>query len=84
MILPYNIEENTIIEGIKKFPGQTVIGDGEVETKTSSTIRTIQVISEDGKSTTEYNLILNKQPNTKLKFLDIKIKNLHNYLKVIN
>ena len=72
VILPYNIEENTIIEGIKKFPGQTVIGDGEVETKTSSTIRTIQVISEDGKSTTEYNLILNKQPNTKLKFLDIK------------
>ena len=72
IILPYNIEENTIVEGIKKFPGQIIIGNGEVETKTSSTIHTIEVTSEDGKSTTEYNLILNKQPNTKLKFLDIK------------
>ena len=58
--LPYNVEENTIIEAIKKFPGQTIVGDGEVETKNSTTIHTIQVTSEDGTSTTEYNLILNK------------------------
>lgn len=70
--LPYNVEENTIIEAIKKFPGQTIVGDGEVETNNSTTIHTIQVTSEDETSTTEYNLILNKQPNTKLKFLDIK------------
>ena len=70
--LPYNVEENAIIEAIKKFPGQTIVGDGEVETKNSTTIHTIQVTSEDETSTTEYNLILNKQPNTKLKFLDIK------------
>ena len=28
--LPYNVEENAIIETIKKFPGQTIVGDGEV------------------------------------------------------
>ena len=75
VVMPYNVEESVVIDAIKKFPGQTIVGSGKIKINESTVIHTIKVTSEDGKNETEYNLILKKQPTTKLKFLDIKGEN---------
>ncbi len=71
VVMPYNVDDSINLEGIKKLPGQTILNDGDVEITGSTTIHTITVISEDGKNTSDYNIVLNKQPNTKLKYLEI-------------
>ena len=69
VVMPYNVDDSINLEGIKKLPGQTILNDGDVEITGSTTIHTITVISEDGKNTSDYNIVLNKQPNTKWLFV---------------
>lgn len=72
IVMPYWIEDELDLDAIKKLPGQTIKGLGKIDVSASTTIKIIEVIAEDGYHSTKYNLILTKQPNTKLKSLDIK------------
>ena len=70
--MPYYIEDTVVLDAIKGMPDQTIVGIGNVETLHNTTVCSIEVTSEDGTSTTIYNLTLNKVPTTKLKYMEIK------------
>lgn len=47
IIMPYWIEDIINLDGIKKFPNQKVVGLGEVDVSAWTTVKTIEVTSED-------------------------------------